>query len=42
MFVNWYSAIAVGKRVRPSGVTGMEEFRRKTAQKLTVTFKNVD
>jgi hypothetical protein len=42
MFVNWYSEIAVRKKVRPSGLIEMKEFRRKAAQKLTVTLKNIE
>jgi hypothetical protein len=40
MFVNQYSEIAVRKILRPSGVTEMKGFRRKTGQKMAVTFKN--
>jgi hypothetical protein len=40
MFVNQYSGIAVRKSLTPSGVTESEGFRRKTGQKMAVTFKN--
>lgn len=40
MFVNKYSEIDVRKSLTPSGVTETEGFRRKTGQKMAVTFKN--
>jgi len=40
MFVNQYSGIAARKRLRPSGFTETGGFRRKTGQKMAVTFKN--
>ena len=40
MFVNRYSEIDVQKSLTLSGVTEPEGFRRKTGQKMAVTFKN--